>query len=326
MNRRCFLKSSLAGSCALSLPTLAPAAAPTIPLPRRTLGRTGLQVSLLGLPGWQPGTAAMPQAVVDALVTRAAALGINYIDTAPNYGDSEEKYGRALVGRRRDFIVSTKTEEPGYDATWRLLEQSLRRLRTDRVDIVMLHGFGNVARFPDLPLLLGKRGAVAALEQARDQKLVGFIGASGHNFADRFIALLDTGRFDVFMNPINYVVQHSYGFETRLWPHAWAQNVGLVGMKVLGGGEPKPKGFRLPRDSYEQAIRYALDVNGLSNLLIGLESVAELEQAAATLLRVAPLAPAERAALFRRGLELLKANPVWEAPYGGPATGPVPSG
>jgi aryl-alcohol dehydrogenase-like predicted oxidoreductase len=321
MNRRCFLKSSLAGGCALGLPTLGPATAPTGPMPRRALGRTGLQVSLLGLPGWQPGTAAVSQAGLDALVTRAAEIGINYIDTAPNYGDSEEKYGRALEGRRRNFILSTKTEEPGYDATWRLLEQSLRRLRTDRVDLVMLHGFGNIARFPDLPLLLGKRGAVAALEQAREQKLVGFIGASGHNFADRFITLLDTGRFDVFMNPVNYVVQHSYGFETRLWPRAWVENLGLVGMKVLGGGDPKPKGFRLPRDSYELAIRYALSVPGLSNLVIGLDSVAELDQAAATVMRVAPLSPDERAALFRRGQELLKANPVWEAPYGGPATG-----
>jgi predicted aldo/keto reductase-like oxidoreductase len=123
------------------------------------------------------------------------------------------------------------------------------------------------------------------------------------------------------MNPINYVVQHSYGFETRLWPRAWAENLGLVAMKVLGGGDPKPKGFRLPRDSYEQAIRYALGVPGLSNLVIGLDSVAELDQAAATVMRVAPLSPDERAALFRRGQELLKANPVWEAPYGGPATG-----
>jgi aryl-alcohol dehydrogenase-like predicted oxidoreductase len=324
MKRSDFIKKTVAGGLVLSATPLfrpwARAGEPVAPgaFPRGVLGRTGLEISLLGIGGWQMGTETLPQETADQIVQRAHELGINYIDTAPNYGNSEEKIGRALQGRRKDFIIATKTEEPGYDGTWRLLEQSLKRLQTDHIDIVNLHSFGNLKRFPDVAEILGPRGALAALEKAREQKLVRFFGATGHSAPTRFHQLLDSGRVDMLMNAVNFVVQHSYDFEHRVWNRAQQQNVGLVAMKVLGGGAEKPKGFRLPDDCYRQAICYALSLPGIAGMVIGMETVAELEKAAETVKTAAKLTDAEQMELYVRGFELLKADATWKTPYGGP--------
>lgn len=323
MIRREFIKKTAAGGLALAaIPWFRPwsqaAPTPAGSFPRGILGRTKLEVSALGIGGWQAGTDAVTPDTVEQIVGRAAELGINYVDTAPNYGSSEEKLGRALQGRRDAFVIATKTEEPGYDGTWRLLEQSLKRLKTDRIEIVNLHSFGNLTRFPDVNEIIGPRGALAALEQAREQKLVRFIGASGHSAPTRFHQLLDTGRIDLLMNPVNFVVQHSYDFEHRLWSRAQQQNLGLVAMKVLGGAADKPKGFRLPGDAYRQAICYALSLPGISTLVIGMENVEELERAAETVRTATRLSDAEQMELYVRGFELLKGDATWKTPYGGP--------
>ncbi len=119
------------------------------------------------------------------------------------------------------------------------------------------------------------------------------------------------------MNAVNFVVQHTYDFEHKVWSRARHMNLGLVAMKVLGGAAQEQGGFKIDEKYYERAIRYVLSVPGISVAVIGLENVAELEKAAATVAAAHPLSPEEDVALARIGLDLA-GRPEWQAAYGTP--------
>jgi aryl-alcohol dehydrogenase-like predicted oxidoreductase len=297
-----------------------------IRVPRAVLGRTGAEVSRLGIGcAWFQRKQVTPEDVGKTL-RRALELGVNYLDVAPNYYDQEGGYSEVKMGptlkdkafRDQVFLV-TKTEEPTYEGTWRLLRQSLDRLQTDHLDLVHLHNLGDEPRWPDLDLAFGDRGALGALREAKAKGVIRFIGASGHLHPSRFHAALDTGQIDVLMNAVNFVVQHTYDFEHKVWSRAQRENIGLVAMKVLGGNAGKAGGFKLPEDHYERAICYALSIPGLSVAVIGLEDVAELEQAARVVARARPLSDQEAYELKLTGLKLA-GEEHWKAMYGRPVT------
>lgn len=294
-----------------------------VEMPQVVLGRTGVNVSRLGF-----GCAPLQRTQVSRddvrnVLHRALDLGVNYLDVAPNYGNeeigfSEEKMGPTIKDIREKVFLVTKTEEPTYEGTWKLLRQSMQRLQTDYLDLVHLHNFGHEPRFPDLDLTLGENGALGALRDAKKKGVIRFIGASGHLHPSRFHAALDTGEIDVLMNAVNFVVQHTYDFEHKVWARARRDHVGLVAMKVLGGAAGG-KGFRLPEAHYENAIRYALTVPGVCTAVIGLENLAELEQAAKTVARAKPLSPEETHKLAEAGLALAGTD-RWQTAYGRPVT------
>jgi predicted aldo/keto reductase-like oxidoreductase len=152
---------------------------------------------------------------------------------------------------------------------------------------------------------------------AKRQGVVRFIGASGHLHPTRFHEALDSGEIDVLMNAVNFVVQHTYDFEHKVWSRARHMNVGLVAMKVLGGAARDQGGFKLDGTYYEKAIRYALSIPGIAVAVIGLENIAELEKAATLVARAQPLSPAEGLDLARIGLDLAS-TPEWKTVYGTP--------
>jgi len=295
-----------------------------IAVEQTVLGRTGVKVSKLGLgcihfrrPNCTPDDTAK-------VLYRALELGVNYFDVAPNYGNDEDGYSEEKMGptikeiRDKVFLV-TKTEEPTYEGTWNLLRQSMRRLQTDRFDLVHLHNFGHEPRFPDLELLFSEKGALGALIEAQKKGVVRFIGASGHLHPARFHAALDTGKIDVLMNAVNFICRHTYDFEHKVWSRARQENVALVAMKVLGGQGrgPSKTGFRVPEYLYEKAVRYALSVPGVDVACIGLADVPELEQAASVVARGEPLSETEAYELARVGLELAGTE-EWRVAYGDP--------
>lgn len=330
MTRRSFVAGTgaLIGSAAATgaLPLGAAAAEETPPLqvPQIVLGRTGERVSRLGI-GCAPFQRKhVGPEDVRGVLERALELGVNYLDVAPNYGDadqgfSEEKMGPTIPDIRDRVFLVTKTEEPTYEGTWKLLRQSMKRLRTDYFDLVHLHNFGHGPRFPDLKTALGERGALGALREAKRKGVVRFIGASGHLHPSRFHEVLDTGEIDVLMNAVNFIVQHTYDFEHKVWARAAREKLGLVGMKVLGGAGPGNTGFRLPEDQYANAIRYALSIPSITSLVIGIENIAELEKAAAAVAHFQPLSDKEAHELARLGLELAARDP-WKTAYGEPLT------
>jgi aryl-alcohol dehydrogenase-like predicted oxidoreductase len=291
-------------------------------VPQAVLGRTGAKVSRLGIGcAYFQRKRVTPDDVTRTL-HRALELGVNYLDTAPNYGNdetgfAEEKMGPAIRELRDKFFLVTKTEENTYEGTWRLLRQSMKRLQTDRIDLVHLHNFGDGDQWGDRKLVFGDRGAMGALREAKQHGVVRFIGASGHVHPTRFHEALDSGEIDVLMNAVNFVVRHTYDFEHKIWSRAQSLNVGLVAMKVLGGAVQQEADFRVDEKYYEMAIRYALSVSGISVAVIGLENIAELEKAAAVIARNQLLSPEESLELARVGLEL-SGTPQWKTPYGTP--------
>ncbi len=330
LSRREFVQGSTgvlgglaAGAAATGGATAATGAAPpAVKVPEVVLGRTGAKVSRLGIGCAYFGRKRVTPDDVRATLHRALELGVNYLDTAPTYGSAEtgfaeEKMGPAIAEIRDKVFLVTKTEEPGYDGTWKLLRQSLKRMRTDRLDLIHLHNFGDEKLWGDDQTVFGEHGAMAALREARKQGVVRFIGASGHLHPTRFHAALDGGEIDVLMNAVNFVVRHTYDFEHKVWSRARHMNLGLVAMKVLGGAARDEGGFKLDEKHYEQAIRYALSISGISVAVIGLENVAELEKAAAVVAGAKPLSPEEDLALARIGLDLA-GRPEWKAAYGTP--------
>jgi aryl-alcohol dehydrogenase-like predicted oxidoreductase len=327
MNRRAFIKGTVAAGGMLALPSAGLAGETTdvssaakAKMPQGILGRTGEKVSRLGIGCWIFGTERMSTEDAAATLHRAVELGVTYIDTAPNYGNAEEKMGHTIKEIRDRIFLVTKTEEASYDGTWRLLRQSLKHLQTDRFDLVHLHSIGSEDMYPDLNFLLSEKGALGALREAKKQGVIRFIGASGHYYPSRFHRVLDCDDIDVLMNAVNFVAQHTYDFENKVWCRARQQNLGLVAMKTLGGAGPGGRGFQLPEDCYELAIRYALSIPGLSCAVIGMGGVAELEKAAATVVQAQPLSEEESLDLYRRGVDLLARHPNWRALYGRPVT------
>lgn len=323
MERRDFLKNTVIAASGLFALKNTHATAWTAAgnsMPYGPLGRTGVPVSKLGIGAAQLGRDNVTGAQVVEIIAKAIDHGINYIDTAPNYpgdnpGESERRLGPALKGKRDQVFLVTKTESATYAGTMELLEQSLRNLQTDHVDLVHLHNLGMASRWPDLDRAFSSDGAMGALRDARDQGKVRFIGASGHVHPSRFHYAIDSGEIDVFMHAVNYVNQHTYDFEHKVWARALDKNIGLVAMKVFGGG---PYTFRFPPEDYEIALRYALSLKGLSTAVIGINQMAYLEQLLETFPRLEALDEDEFIAVARRGLELIQEQPKLKAAHGLP--------
>lgn len=164
---------------------------------KRRLGRTGLWVSIMGF-----GAAvirSIPRGEAENVLVRALDRGVNYFDTAPSYGDSEAKMG-ALATRRDEFYIATKVDPPftrqAADAS---ITRSLRRLQTDRIDLVQLHGIGDEAT---LAAAMGPDGAMEAIRDAQARGVVDYVGITSHDPA--FLGRVITGTaFDMVLAPFN---------------------------------------------------------------------------------------------------------------------------
>jgi predicted aldo/keto reductase-like oxidoreductase len=277
VGRRAFFSRLFSGGAAIAdaagIPTM------TRSLPRRQLGNTGEIVPILGL-----GTASLGLGVADdeaaKILNRALDLGVNYIDTAPamgGYGRAQLQIGRALSARRDDFFLVTKCFAPEGDAARKLLEQNLKELRTERVDLLYVHSLGDDKMDPRI--VFGENGVYQMAMRAKAEGLTRFVGVSGHGRPQRFVNALADFEFDVVMTAVNFVDQHTYDFENVVWPFAQRRGVGLVAMKVFGG--IKGAGHTpalLPRTYHEQALRYALSLEGCATAVIGMASMQELEE------------------------------------------------
>ena len=323
MERRDFLKTTAlaaSGLFALKNTNAAAWSAAGQAMPHGPLGRTGAMVSKLGIGTAPLGRDNLNGAQVTEIIAKAIDHGINYLDTAPNYpgdnpGESEHRLGPALKGKRDKVFLVTKTESDTYEGTMALLEQSLRHMQTDHVDVVHLHNLGLASRWGDLDFAFSEKGAMGALRKAREQGKVRFIGATGHVHPSQFHYAIDSGEIDVFMHAVNYVNQHTYDFEHKVWGRALDKNIGLVSMKVLGGGG---KTCRFPIEDYEIALRYTLSLKGLSTAVVGVNQMEHLDRLLTTFPRLEALDQDEFLQVAQRGLELIKMDPKLKAAHGLP--------
>ena len=194
---------------------------------RRRLGKTGLEVSEIGFGGIPVTRVDQEEAV--GLIRRGFELGLNFFDTANMYGDSEAKMGLALAPFRDRVVIATKTAARDAKTAEAHLKQSLAALKTDRIDLYQAH---NVSTQEDLDKLLAPEGAYGFMVRARGKGLIRHIGLSSHNPAIAQQAV-ETGLFETLQYPFNFL---ETGALDSLFPAAQGLDMGLIGMKPLGGG------------------------------------------------------------------------------------------
>jgi predicted aldo/keto reductase-like oxidoreductase len=284
----------------------------------RPYGNLGFEVSALGfgamrLPHLEDGTCDYERAV--PLLRRGLDLGITYIDTAYVYinGTSEVAVGQAITGYDRDALhIATKipvdTEQDARGDVWRRkLEESLRRLDADYIDVILFHSF-TWARFDNW--VRGPGMALEAAQEARAEGLVRHIGFSSHDTTENVIRLIDTGEFEAMLVQYNYLDRHNEPAMAR----AAARGMGVAVMGPLAGGRlATPEGIvvdqegTLEMDTPELALRFVWDNPHVSVALSGMNAMSQIEQNAASASRVAALSDAERAQvqqLFERNRRL----------------------
>lgn len=191
---------------------------------KRRFGRTGLQVSIVGFGGTWISEIKVDSAV--SVVKRAFDLGINYFDTAKLDGDSEEKIGLALKDVRDKCIIATKTGSRTKKESLEDVKSSLQRLKTDRIDLIQLHGIDDEKT---LTKAMSPDGSLQTCKQARNKGLVNFIGITGHK-PRVLVKAIETGEFDTVLVPLNLVTRQAL---EELLPAAKEHDVGVAAMKPL---------------------------------------------------------------------------------------------
>ena len=249
---------------------------PTFQVPKRAMGSTGLQVSILGVGGYHLGTVSS-QAEVDYMVAKALDHGINFFDNAWEYhkGVSEERMGHALKGRRDQAVLMTKVCTHGRkkDVAMQMLEESLKRLQTDHLDVWQVH---EVVYYNDPEEIYAPDGVLEALTAAKQQGKVRFVGFTGHKNPSIHLDMLTRGyKFDTVQMPINPFDYSFRSFERNVLPVAVQKGMAVFGMKSMSGsGECIVNGALTPTE----ALAYAMSVPGVSTTISGMDSITVLDQ------------------------------------------------
>lgn len=259
-------------------------------VPKKALGRTGVQVSAMGLGGYHLGSAETDQAAME-IVAKAFDHGVRFFDNAWEYHDglSEERLGKALRGKRDQAFVMTKVCTHGRDkkVAMRMLEESLRRLQTDHLDLWQIH---EVVYDNDPDLIFAPDGAAEALAAAKQQGKVRFVGFTGHKDPEIHLKMLSHDfPFDTVQMPLNCCDATFRSFETHVLPEATRRGIAVLGMKSLGGsGELVRHGAVTP----EQGLRYAMSLP-VATTISGVDTLQVLEQNLKVAVNFSPLAEAE---------------------------------
>jgi aryl-alcohol dehydrogenase-like predicted oxidoreductase len=190
---------------------------------KRTLGKTGEQLSIIGFGGIV--VTGVEPAEAERAVREAFDRGINYFDVAPSYGNAEERLGPALVGLREQVFLACKTGERTKAGAARELRESLRRLKTDHFDLYQLHAMTTPA---DLETAMGAGGAIEAFIEAREQGLARYLGFSAHS-VETALALIDRFDFDTILFPINWVNYFQANFGPQVIEKARGKGMGQAG-------------------------------------------------------------------------------------------------
>jgi hypothetical protein len=312
-DRRAFLKGSTAAAAAVFAGSALPAAAeraartagphalPNNPrtqdaLPTRNLGRTGYKVGIFSLGGQaaleQPNNAD----VAVPIIHRALDLGVNYCDTSSIYGGpmrwSERYYGEALKTRRNEAFLATKTKERTREGSLRMIDESLKLLQTDHVDLWQLHDIGTMT---DVDQIFAKGGAIEALIEMQQQGVVRYLGITGHYRPDALMEAMRRHSFDTILMALNAADPWHFSFEDKLLPLAVENQMGIIGMKIPGRGRilssynPPPldvqkhmwEGMVIATQpgtlTMKEAMGYTLS-RPVSTIIIGCDNIPQLEE------------------------------------------------
>jgi len=285
LSRREFVKVGAAGAAGAAIAARAGSGEAAAGMPVRPLGKTGHKVKLFSLGG--QATIEKPDTRDEsiAIINRAIDLGVNYIDTAAAYGRprvegkqrweldgwSQTHIGEVMATRRKEVFLASKTDDRTRDGSMRLLEQSLRLLKTDHLDLWQLH---NVQRDEQLEQIFGKDGAIEALQKARDQKMVRFLGITGHFEPQVLMKALERFPFDTILMALNPADTHHLPFAPSVLALANQKQMGVIGMKIPARGRIfRPDGIT----GIKGPLTYVLSLP-VSTVIIGCDNVKQLEE------------------------------------------------
>jgi aryl-alcohol dehydrogenase-like predicted oxidoreductase len=260
-------------------------------LPTRVLGRTGQKVSLLGLGGEGVLRTFGRDNAATALINRAIDLGITYFESARAYSGSEAYYGKALGERRRDIFLASKSHDRSKKGALAPLHETLRNMGTDHLDLWQVH---DVREEAEIEEIFGPGGALEAFLEAREQGKARFIGVTGHHDPSIIRKCLELFDFDTVLMPVNPAEPQYLSFPGSVLPLAREKNMGIIGMKAYFRGYAA----QLPGyTTMEPFLRFALS-EPLSTVVIGCDTLAQLEQNAEFARSFHPMPAGERQALI----------------------------
>src|ERR1700722_19606544 len=255
MERREFLKQSALTAAGAATTKLSAAATPTNLIARRPLGKTGEHLSIIGF----GGIVVMNEEVSNSknIVAEAVDRGVNYFDVAPSYGNAQERLGPALAPYRKNSFLACKTEGRMKDDSRKQLEESLRLLKTDHVDLYQFHA---LTKMSDLDKVLGPGGAMETMEAAKKEGKIRYIGFSVHS-AETALAAMDRYNFDTILFPVNFVLFTQANFGPQILKRAQEKNMGILALKgmaktVWPAGQkdhPQPKCWYQPANFPDEA-------------------------------------------------------------------------
>jgi len=328
--RREFLKAGGAITAAFLAPTAladTPKTMPALPsnprtpaaMPTRNLGKTGYRVGIFSLGGQAAIEHPNNFDVAVPIIERALDLGVNYIDTSSIYGGdlrwSEQYVGKVMAHRRNEAFLATKTKERTRDGSMRMIEKSLELLQTDHVDLWQLHDIGTMT---DVNEVFAKGGAMEALLEMQQQKVVRNLGITGHYRPEALMECIKRHPFDTILMAMNAADPHHYSFNQELLPLAVERQMGIIGMKIPARGRLlstwTPPPIEQQKHSWEgmtvqatgpgtinmrEAMYYTLS-RPVSTVIIGCDSIPQLEENVQLAREFTPLSDNQADALVKR--------------------------
>ena len=301
-SRREFLKTTTA-AVVLGVAQNAVSGTPD-PLPKRRLGKTGEMVSCIGFGSGTRFCSIENEDSAQTLLERAFALGVTYFDTAGSYTRrgierlSEKRLGEFSKKRRRQIFLATKIDPRDRDSALRSVEQSLKFLQTDYLDLIQIHSLSDLK---DLDRIGSSNGVLATVQQLKNQKVARFIGITGHNDGAAMTEALRRHDFDTVLMALNAaqsanpVAVHKMepipSFEQSALPLALQKNMGILSMKVMGQG--MLVGTSIGRASPAELLQFNLS-QPVASVIIGCEQMAPLEQNVQAALNFTPISETGR--------------------------------
>jgi aryl-alcohol dehydrogenase-like predicted oxidoreductase len=253
--------------------------------PERPLGKTGVTVPLIGYGTSPLGKEKISDEQAARCLNQAIDLGITYLDTSPDYG-SEPKVGNVMKSRRSEVFLATKINRRSKEGVLDELKGSLQRLQTDHVDLIQVHA---VNAWADLEQALAPDGAVSALQEAKQQGLVRFIGITGHARPELLAHALTRYPFDTVLVALGIGDRLVTSPETFLLPTAVDRKVGVIAMKTLGHGCYENRAL---------ALRYSLGLPGVSLAIVGMDTPEQVTEIATIAREFRPLRETEEIQLI----------------------------
>ena len=298
MDRRRFLQTATVATLLSTLQEKIAEAA-TMPIPTRALGRSGEKVSMVGLGGYHIGMQSNEQESI-RIIRAALDRGVNFLDNCWDYNDgqSELRMGKALRdGYRQKAFLMTKIDGQTKKAAAPQLEESLRRLQTDHIDLLQFH---EVIRETDPARIFAEGGGMEAVLEAKKQGKVRHIGFTGHKSPDIHVKMLETAfahgfTFDAVQMPLNVMDAHFDSFEKKVLPLLVKHQIGILGMKPMGNGII----LQSKTVTAVECLHYAMNLP-TSVVITGCESVEILQQAVDAALSFKPFSPVELSALLAK--------------------------